>query len=87
MGCYSSDYLRQRELSGGKHWDIRKAVIRACKAAALTITKFGAQGGVPWADEIESFDAPELEIVTLPEPESRENSLLSQGRKSSQPQL
>ena len=54
-GAYSSDYLRQKE--AGK-WDIKQAVIRANKAAALTITRLGAQGGIPWSDEIDRFDAP-----------------------------
>ena len=37
-------------------WDIRAAVVRACKAAALTITKIGAQDGIPWRDEIDNFE-------------------------------
>ncbi|KAF2221662.1 Ribokinase-like protein [Elsinoe ampelina] len=54
-GAYSSDYLRQKEAG---RWDIEKAVIRANKAAAITITKLGAQHGIPWSDEIDAFDAP-----------------------------
>ena len=54
-GAYASDYLRQREEG---RWDIKSAVIRANKAAALTITRLGAQGGIPWSDEIDHFDAP-----------------------------
>ncbi|KAH7357453.1 Ribokinase-like protein [Pyrenochaeta sp. MPI-SDFR-AT-0127] len=63
-GAYSSDYLRQKEAG---HWDIKQAVIRANKAAALTITKLGAQHGIPWSDEIDKFDAPfnELDISNL----------------------
>ncbi|CAF3523416.1 unnamed protein product [Fusarium graminearum] len=33
-------------------------VIRANKAAAITIQSLGAQNGIPWSDEIERFDAP-----------------------------
>ncbi|KAI9708025.1 MAG: hypothetical protein M1820_004229 [Bogoriella megaspora] len=54
-GAYASEYLRQKE---AKEWDIERAVIRANKAAAITITKMGAQHGIPWADEVDSFDAP-----------------------------
>ena len=54
-GAYASDYLRQK--AEGK-WDIRSAVDRANKAAALTIQSVGAQHGIPWADDIDSFDAP-----------------------------
>ncbi|KAL9097518.1 MAG: hypothetical protein Q9165_000414 [Trypethelium subeluteriae] len=54
-GAYASEYLRQKEAG---QWDIKRAVIRANKAAALTITKLGAQQGIPWADEIDRFDAP-----------------------------
>jgi len=54
-GTYASDYLRQKaELK----WDIRSAVIRANKAAAITIQRLGAQQGIPWADEIDAFKAP-----------------------------
>ena len=54
-GAYASEYLRQREAGD---WNIKQAVDRANKAAALTITKLGAQQGIPWADEIDRFDAP-----------------------------
>jgi ribokinase len=54
-GAYASDYLRRK---GAGRWDIRRAVIRASKAAALTITRMGAQTGIPWADEIDRFHAP-----------------------------
>ncbi|KAI9663839.1 MAG: hypothetical protein M1821_007329 [Bathelium mastoideum] len=63
-GAYASDYLRQKEAG---QWNIKHAVVRANKAAALTITKLGAQHGIPWADEIDCFDAPfrEPDISTL----------------------
>ncbi|KAL9098947.1 MAG: hypothetical protein Q9163_005483 [Psora crenata] len=63
-GAYASEYLRQKE--AGK-WDIKSAVDRANKAAALTITRLGAQEGIPWADEIDRFDAPfnDPDIPTL----------------------
>ena len=54
-GAYASDYLRQR--AKGK-WDIMSAVVRSNKAAALTIQRVGSQAGIPWADEIDGFDAP-----------------------------
>ncbi|KAH6636429.1 ribokinase [Chaetomium tenue] len=54
-GAYSSDYLRQKAKGA---WDIRSAVIRANKAAAMTIRSVGAQNGIPWSDEIGRFDAP-----------------------------
>lgn len=54
-GAYASDYLRQKA-SGT--WGIRSAVCRANKAAAITIQSVGAQNGIPWADEIENFNAP-----------------------------
>lgn len=54
IGAYASDYIRQRAKGS---WDIRSAVIRANKAAAIAIQSFGAQDGIPWADEIDNFDA------------------------------
>jgi hypothetical protein len=54
-GAYSSDYLRQKAKGT---WDIKSAVIRANKAAAMTIMSVGAQDGIPWSDEIDRFDAP-----------------------------
>ena len=60
-GAYGSEYLRQK-VAG--EWDIKKAITRANKAAALTIGKLGAQEGIPWANEIDEFDA-ELNLITL----------------------
>ncbi|KAJ9611448.1 putative ribokinase [Cladophialophora chaetospira] len=54
-GAYATEYLRQKRQG---RWDIRAAVIYACKAAALTITKIGAQEGIPWMDEIQDFHGP-----------------------------
>ncbi|TVY31583.1 Ribokinase [Lachnellula subtilissima] len=54
-GAYASNYLRQKTAGD---WNIRAAVVRANKAAAITIEKLGAQAGIPWADEIDRFDAP-----------------------------
>ncbi|KAI9662757.1 MAG: hypothetical protein M1829_006152 [Trizodia sp. TS-e1964] len=54
-GAYASDYLRQKAKG---IWDIKSAVIRANKAAAITIQTVGAQDGIPWADEIDNFNAP-----------------------------
>lgn len=57
-GAYASDYLRQKAAGG---WDIRSAVVRANKAAAMTVMKMGAQAGIPWANEVDQFDAPFLD--------------------------
>ncbi|KAF7542009.1 hypothetical protein G7054_g135 [Neopestalotiopsis clavispora] len=54
-GAYASEYLRQKEEG---RWDIRSAVMRANRAAAITIQRFGAQNGIPWADKIDDFEAP-----------------------------
>ncbi|KAK7418821.1 hypothetical protein QQX98_003683 [Neonectria punicea] len=54
-GAYASEYLRQKAKGT---WDIRSAVVRAKNAAAITIQSVGAQNGIPWADEIDDFDAP-----------------------------
>ncbi|KAG8162481.1 hypothetical protein KVR01_008246 [Diaporthe batatas] len=54
-GAYSSEYIRQK--SEGS-WNIESAVIRANKAAAITIQSVGAQAGIPFSDEIDDFDAP-----------------------------
>lgn len=55
-GAYASDYIRQKAKGGG--WNIRSAIIRSNKAAAITIQRVGGQGGIPWADEIDDFNAP-----------------------------
>ncbi|KAF2115016.1 Ribokinase-like protein [Lophiotrema nucula] len=68
-GAYASEYLRQKETG---QWDIRKAVVRANKAAALTITHLGAQQGIPWANEIDRFNAPfndpDISNLTISDP-------------------
>ncbi|KAH0835214.1 ribokinase [Fonsecaea monophora] len=61
-GAYATDYLRQKQMG---QWDIREAVVRACKAAALTITHLGAQEGIPWMDEIDNFEEHELSRAGL----------------------
>lgn len=53
-GAYAAAYLRQK---AKKQWDIRSAVVRANKAAAITIQAMGAQAGIPWGDELDKFDA------------------------------
>ncbi|KAK8137198.1 hypothetical protein PG984_005138 [Apiospora sp. TS-2023a] len=55
IGTYAVDYLRQRARGT---WYIRRAVTRATKAAAIKIQSAGAQHGIPWADEIDVFNAP-----------------------------
>lgn len=62
-GAYASEYLRQKTAG---NWDIKSAVIHANKAAALTIGKLGAQQGIPWADEIDQFEA-ELNVTKISE--------------------
>jgi ribokinase len=57
-GAYASDYLRQKAAGA---WDIRSAVVRANKAAAITIMKMEAQAGIPWANEVDQFYAPFLD--------------------------
>ncbi|KAM0721378.1 hypothetical protein Q7P37_002302 [Cladosporium fusiforme] len=53
-GAYAAEYVRQRKVEGVKdNWDIKKAVERACAAGTLTVSKAGAQEGIPWADAID----------------------------------
>lgn len=60
-GAYASEYLRQKTAG---NWDIKSAVIYANKAAALTIAKLGGQEGIPWAEEIDRFEA-ELNVTKI----------------------
>ncbi|KAH7160151.1 Ribokinase-like protein [Dactylonectria estremocensis] len=53
-GAYSSDYVHQKANSA---WDIKTAIFRANKAAAITIQTVGAQHSIPWADEIDHSNA------------------------------
>lgn len=62
-GAYASEYLRQKTAG---NWDIKSAIIHANKAAAITIGKLGAQEGIPWADEIDQFEA-ELNTTIIKE--------------------
>ncbi|TPX19108.1 uncharacterized protein E0L32_011181 [Thyridium curvatum] len=50
VGNYAAECTRQRQLG---ECDISKAIARACKAAARTIGRLGAQEAIPWADEID----------------------------------
>ncbi|KAI0977233.1 Ribokinase-like protein [Xylaria arbuscula] len=61
-GAYGASYLRQKARG---QWDIRSAVVRSNKAAAMTIQAMGAQEGIPWGDEIDNFDAP-IKHLKLP---------------------
>ncbi|UQC91394.1 ribokinase [Colletotrichum lupini] len=54
-GAYAADYVRQISSASGE-WDIESAVVRANKAAAISVGRMGAQGHIPWADEIDQFD-------------------------------
>ncbi|KAI8407610.1 hypothetical protein FOFC_13050 [Fusarium oxysporum] len=47
---------KRKEGDGG--WDIRNAVVRANKAAAIKGQSLGAQEIIPWSEDIGSFDAP-----------------------------
>lgn len=49
VGNYAVEFVKQNQLG---EWDIGKAIVRACKAAARTIEHFGAQESSPWADEV-----------------------------------
>ncbi|KAI1754548.1 Ribokinase-like protein [Xylaria castorea] len=48
-----------RQKANGQ-WDIRSAVVRSNKAAAMTIQAIGVQAGIPWGDELDNFDAPHM---------------------------
>lgn len=50
VGNYAAECTRQRQLG---ECDISKAIARACKAAARTIGRLGAQEAIPWAEEID----------------------------------
>ncbi|KAJ8127296.1 hypothetical protein O1611_g6339 [Lasiodiplodia mahajangana] len=54
-GAYAAAYLRQKAKG---QWDIKSAVVRSNKAAAMMIQAMGAQTGIPWGDELDGFDAP-----------------------------
>ncbi|KXH32691.1 hypothetical protein CNYM01_08699 [Colletotrichum nymphaeae SA-01] len=54
-GAYAADYVRQISSPSGQ-WDIVSAVVRVNKAAAIFVGRMGAQGHIPWADEIDQFD-------------------------------
>ncbi|KAM0544222.1 hypothetical protein ACHAPJ_011911 [Fusarium lateritium] len=73
-GAYASDYLRQKDKGT---WDMRSTVVRANKAAAITIQSVGAQDGIPWSDEIDRFDAPEKALNAV-----RSSSLAGLGSDS-----
>ncbi|KAI9639940.1 hypothetical protein NHQ30_011670 [Ciborinia camelliae] len=51
--AYASEYLQKKKKGV---WDIRSAVIRAYKAAAIMTQSVGAQDRIPWAD-VHNFDA------------------------------
>lgn len=52
-GAYAAEYVRQKVVE--EKWNIKKAVVRACAAGTLSVTKAGAQEGIPWADSIDRF--------------------------------
>lgn len=51
VGYYAMEYVRQKYHN---IWNIEKAVELGCKAAAKTISGWGAQDAIPWATEIDS---------------------------------
>lgn len=52
VGAYAIAVLRQRERKG----NVAAAVKWANLAAAKTVERRGAQGAIPWRDEVEGFD-------------------------------
>lgn len=48
-GAYAVEVINAKEEG---HWDIGKAVRRACKAATRSVTKKGTQKSIPWRDEV-----------------------------------
>lgn len=49
VGAYAVEVLNAKE---DGHWDIEKAVRRACKAATRCVTKKGTQNSIPWKNEL-----------------------------------
>jgi ribokinase len=49
VGAYAVEAVR----GIGSEWDMGRAVRRACKVAGRTVEKKGAQGAIPWANEVE----------------------------------
>lgn len=49
VGAYAVEVISAKEEG---HWDIGRAVRRACKAATRTVTKKGTQMSIPWRDEV-----------------------------------
>lgn len=52
-GAYASDYLRQKAKG---EWDIKSAVVRSNKAAAMAIQSLSAQDGIPWSNELDDYE-------------------------------
>ena len=50
---YAAEYIRQSKEN--EPWDIERAVRTACATGALTVTRAGAQDGIPWRNEISNF--------------------------------
>jgi ribokinase len=49
VGAYAVEVLNAKD---DEHWDIEKAVQRACKAATRCVTKKGTQNSIPWKNEL-----------------------------------
>lgn len=52
VGAYAVAVVRAGEGDGEGVLDLEKVVRWACKASARTVQKEGAQGSIPWADEV-----------------------------------
>ncbi|KAF2121807.1 ribokinase-like protein [Lophiotrema nucula] len=51
VGMYAAEYVRQKREGV---WHLRTAVELACRAAAKSVGRLGAQEAMPWRDEIDS---------------------------------
>ena len=50
VGAYAVEVVTAKNRDD--HWDIEKAVRRACRAATCTVMKKGTQDSIPWRDEV-----------------------------------
>ena len=50
VGMYAVEFIQQKKRD---QWDIESAIEHACRAAARTIERLGAQESIPWLEEIE----------------------------------
>ena len=50
VGAYAAEYLKMKKTG---EWDIKKAVVYGCKAAARVIEYLGCLDPIVWADEVD----------------------------------